>query len=207
MSKSEREYRSMTMAVEKRDDENEMMVSGYAATFDEPYMLWGDGEVEIWEKIDRKAFDETDMSDVIMQYDHMGRVFARNRNETLALSTDDTGLFVRADLSGTDIGRGLYQEIAGGYTDKMSFGFTVDEDERLSREEDGKTIMTRTITKVGKLYDVSAVSLPANPGTSISARFLDGAIEEVRAERLEAQELAEAKNKLLARAQQVIGEE
>lgn len=205
--KSEREYRNMMLAIEQRAEGEEasedMVVSGYASTFDEPYKLWSDDQVEVWEKVDRSAFDETDMSDVIMQYDHQGRVFARIRNNTLTVSPDDTGLFIRADLSGTDIGRSLYQEIAGGYTDRMSFGFTVDEDtiEIVEDRTTGKSIVTRTITKVGKLYDVSAVSLPANPGTSISARFLDGAIEEARAERLKAQELEEKREQIMKRAE------
>ena len=205
--KSEREYRNMMLAIEQRAEGEEapddMVVSGYASTFDEPYRLYSDDQVEVWEKVDRSAFNETDMSDVIMQYDHQGRVFARIRNNTLTVSPDDTGLFIRADLSGTDIGRSLYQEIAGGYTDRMSFGFTVDEDTReiVDDRTTGKSIVTRTITKVGKLYDVSAVSLPANPGTSISARFLDGAIEDARAERLKAQELEEKREQIMKRAE------
>ena len=205
-NKSEREYRSMMLEIEQKaegEEEERMVVSGYASTFDDPYKLWEDDSVEVWEKVDRSAFDETDMSDVIMQYDHAGRVFARIRNNTLTVSPDDKGLFISADLSGTDIGRSLYQEIAGGYTDRMSFGFTVDADTREIDEDrtTGKSIVTRTITKVGKLYDVSAVSLPANPGTSISARFLDGAIEEARAERLKAQELAEKREQIMKRAE------
>lgn len=205
-NKDNREYRSMTLAIEERaegEEQERMIVSGYASTFDEPYLLWKDADVEVYEKVDRHAFDETDMTDVIMQYDHVGRVFARIRNNTLTVNPDERGLFISADLSGTDIGRGLYQEIAGGYTDRMSFGFTVDEDTReiVDDRQSGKTIMTRTITKVGKLYDVSAVSLPANPGTSISARFLDGAIEEARAERLKAQELREKREQIMKRAE------
>lgn len=208
MPSKEREYREMMLAIEKRDeaeepDEERMVVTGYASTFDDPYLLWKDADVEVYEQVDRHAFDETDMQDVIMQYDHQGRVFARVRNNTLTVSPDDKGLFISADLSGTDIGRGLYQEIAGGYTDRMSFGFTVDEDEQVIQEDSttGKTHVLRTIRKIGKLYDVSAVSLPANPGTSISARFLDGAIEEARAERLKAQELREKREQIMKRAE------
>ena len=207
--KSEREYRAMSMvAVERAEDDERMIVQGYASTFDEPYLLYQDQDVEVWEVVERTAFDETDMSDVIMQYDHQGRVFARVKNNTLTVGPDDRGLLTSADLSGTDIGRQLYQEIAGGYTDKMSFGFTVAEDRRESVDiEDGKTVLTRYITKVGKLFDVSAVSLPANPGTSISARFLEGAIEEVKAERQKAQELAEKRAAIAERAVSIMGKE
>lgn len=206
--KSEREYRAMTMAIAEREEGDErMIVTGYASTFDEPYLLWSDADVEVWEVVDKDAFTDTDMDDVIMQYDHQGRVFARKRNNTLEVTPDERGLFISADLGGTDIGRELYQEIAGGYTDRMSFGFTVSEDrqEIIDDKESGKAKVTRTITKVGKLYDVSAVSLPANPGTSISARFLDGAIEEVKAERLKAQELELARRRLGVRAKALGG--
>lgn len=198
--KDDREYRSMTMAVEEREDDRKI-VQGYASTFDDPYLLWEDDEVEVWETVDRGAFSETDMDDVIMQYDHQGRVFARRRNNTLEVIPDERGLFIQADLGGTDIGRELYQEIEGGYTDRMSFGFTVKDQKReIEDRENGKTKVLRTILAVGKLYDVSAVSLPANPGTSISARFLDGVIEEVKAERLKAQELKAERDRLIERA-------
>lgn len=203
--KNDREYRAMTMAVEEREDDRKI-VQGYASTFDDPYLLWTDDEVEVWETVDRNAFSETDMDDVIMQYDHQGRVFARKRNNTLEVIPDERGLFIKADLGGTDIGRELYQEIEGGYTDRMSFGFTVKDQKReIEEREDGKTKVTRTILAVGKLYDVSAVSLPANPGTSISARFLDGVIDEIRAERLKARELKQERDRLMERAKALGG--
>lgn len=211
-NKDMREYREMQISIETRAEgeepqEERKVVTGYATTFGEPYLLWSEPDYEVWEKVDRNAFDECDMSDVIMQYDHQGRVFARIRNNTLEVRPDETGLFIRADLGGTDIGRGLYQEIAGGYTDRMSFGFTVDEDEReiVDDRTTGKMTVTRTITKIGKLYDVSAVSLPANPGTSISARLRDGVIADVEAERLKAQELLEARRRAEVRAKALGG--
>lgn len=184
-----REYRSMTMEVRSVEgEENGMIVEGYATTFNQPYLLYDGRHYKIIEQVAPAAFAGCDMSDVIMQYDHAGRVFARTRNSTLGLAVDSIGLKVTADLSGTDIGRQLYQEIKGGYTDKMSFGFVVAEDQRAStvdHENDVETV-TRTITKIKKLYDVSAVSTPANDMTSISARrFADGVIGEIKAERLE----------------------
>lgn len=204
--KNDREYRAMMMAIEEREDERQT-VTGYATTFEEPYLLWSDEDVQVWEKVDRNAFDGADMTDVIMQYDHQGRVFARIRNNTLEVSPDEKGLFIRADLGGTDIGRELYQEIKGGYTDRMSFGFTVAEDAREITEdkEAGFMRVIRTIKHIGKLFDVSAVSLPANPGTSISARFLDGAIEEAKAERLKAQKLEEERKALIERVKALGG--
>ena len=190
---SGREYRAMRLEVRSAEggDDTRQEVAGYATTFNQPYLLYefsvDDGTYRVFEQVDPHAFDECDMSDVIMQYDHEGRVFARTKNGTLRLAPDENGLQVTAELGGTEIGRQLYAEIKGGYTDKMSFGFVVGEDKReVTRDHENHiTTVMRTITKIKKLYDVSAVSLPANDATSISARkFTDGVIGEIKAERL-----------------------
>lgn len=185
---SGRQYRNMQIEIRKQEEgseEESFLVRGYATTYNEPYVLCSFDDCEIREQVSDKAFEECDMSDVIMQYDHEGRVFARLSNNTLSLTSDDHGLLIEADLGGTTIGRELYEEIKGGYTSKMSFGFTVDDDEIEEFTENDKRVYMRTITKVGKLYDVSAVSLPANDGTEISARsFCDGVIAKAEAERL-----------------------
>lgn len=209
-NKKEREYRNMTMAVREAEAESEetenMTVEGYATTFNEPYTLYEDNDIIYREQVDPDAFAETDMDDVIMQYDHEGRVFARTANETLSLNVDDKGLFIRANLGGTEIGRNLFEEIRGGYTDKMSFGFIVDKDEELRTDaEDGRVDILRTITGISKLYDVSAVSIPANNGTSIGAEtrsLIDGAINQIQTERSEAEklELMKKRTELRARA-------
>lgn len=192
----EREYRNFTLSPEESEDK--MIVRGYASTFNQPYVLYSDDRYEIREQIASEAFKESDMSDVILQYDHQGRVFARMSNGTLGVSADDIGLAVVADLSGTEMGRNLYEEIKGGYTTKMSFGFRVKSDVWESREENGKILETRTITGVEKVYDVSAVSIPANDGTSISVRNLtDGVIERIKAERLASFELEKRKTLML----------
>ena len=192
--KTDREYRKIDIAnlETRQEDDGQMIVEGYAATFMQPYTLAKYPDFELREQIDPHAFDETDMDDVIMQYDHEGRVFARKRNGTLELSTDDHGLKIRARLDGTTIGRQLYEEIKGGYTDRMSFGFTVAPDgEKKDRETDGAGNVTklRTITKIRKLYDVSAVSLPANDATEISVRMMgDGEYARITEERRAEQE-------------------
>lgn len=193
--KAQREYRVISAAMEVRADakEDEMIVEGYATTFNQPYDLFTYNGTRYMEQVDPRAFEECDMSDVIMQYDHAGRVFARTRNGTLALEVDDRGLKITADLSRTDTARQLYQEIREGMTDRMSFGFNVGLDEKTTtRDEDtGKATVMRTIKRFKKLYDVSAVSIPANDQTSISARMLsDGWIAEAEAERLRAQRKA-----------------
>lgn len=204
--KNDREYRDMTMEIRTAENEEapeeRKVVTGYASTFNEPYTLYENDDWRFNEVVDARAFDNTDMSDVIMQYDHEGRVFARMSNNTLTVTPDERGLLIEADLGGTELGRQLFEEIRGGYTNKMSFGFTVDGEDILdTKDVDGKDLTVRTITSVRKLYDVSAVSLPANDATSISVRSLtDGEIERIRAERLEAEALELRRRKLLARA-------
>lgn len=189
-----RQYRSMVLTARLEDDEQDYTVRGYATTFNEPYKLFDYDNYEVWEEVDRNAFSVCDMSDVIMQYDHEGRVFARLSNETLKLTVDDRGLLIEANLGGTEMGRQLYEEIKGGYTNKMSFGFIVGDDKWDDFKNGAKSATKRTITTISKLYDVSAVSLPANDATSISAkRTADGAFEQFEVERLKAEEEARAK--------------
>ena len=195
-----REYRNMELRTAD-DDGDDYVVEGFATTFNDPYLLWQEDNYRVYEQVDRDAFTGCDMSDVIMQYNHEGRVFARMSNGTLSCTPNDHGLQVRALLGGTEIGRQLYDEIKGGYTDQMSFGFTVAEDTReITENEDTKEVtILRTIKRIKKLFDVSAVSIPANPATSIAARtYGEGVIAEAKAERQRAEEEVIANKKLIA---------
>lgn len=190
----DREYRALvSFGAEKKDDDKEKSykVSGYASTFD-TYTLFEVDGIEYKERIDSHAFDNADMSDVIMQYDHEGRVFARTSNNTLTVSVDERGLKVEADLSTTDASRELYDEIDAGLIIKMSFAFKVAEEHYDSNSH------TRVVDKISKVYDVSAVSIPANPDTEIFARssFFNGVIEKEKAERLEQTRKEAEKRKL-----------
>lgn len=176
-----RDYRQ---AVELRAAENEeYIVEGYATTFNQPYVMYSFDGIDYKEQVDARAFDEADMKDVIMQYDHNGMVFARQKNGTLQLACDEHGLKIRADLSKTQQARELYEAIKTGLVSEMSFAFTVQEDKYDNEQH------LRTITKIKKVYDVSAVSIPANPETEISARsYFDGVIEAEKQEMLRANE-------------------
>ena len=151
---------------EKSENDNRLLVRGMAVVFNEPTCLYEFDGIKYFEIIDRNAFDGCDMSDVIFNYNHGGKVVARLRNKTLNLNITDKGLEMEADLSGTQEGRNLYEEIRGGYIDKMSFSFTVDSD---GINYDSVTHI-ETINKIKKLYDVSAVDIPAYNQTSIAAR-------------------------------------
>lgn len=178
---NEREYRSMELLLpknaEKRID-TDYYIEGLATTWDRPYLLYELDGVKYWERIDRHALDGADLSDVLMQYDHRGRVLARTRNKTLILDPSHRdGLFIAADLSKSDAARSMHEDISNGLVDRMSWAFLVSEDSY------DRTTHTRTILKIRKMFDVSAVSRPANDDTNISARsWLDGVIELERLE-------------------------
>ena len=205
MPSKEREYRSMPLNIEKRaeGEDKSYIVEGYATTFGDTYELYRDGKYIVMERVDKNAFADTDMSDVVFQFDHEGRVYARTKNGTVELNIDNIGLHQKTDLSRTSSSRAAYEDIEAGNYYQMSFAFTVTDDEYEEEEQDnGDVILTRTIKSIGKLYDVSAVSFPANPYTSISARtkeLCDGEIKKLEAERLHAQEIKEMRTRILAR--------
>lgn len=193
--KSDREYRYFAVPLATRaakanegGDEavKDYSVEGYATTF-EPYSMGTDiaSGAECFELIDRHAFDKADMSDVILRYDHEGMVYARSKNKTLTLSIDDHGLKVTADLSSTEASRAMYDAIDKGLVDQMSFAFSYDDE---NVEYDKKT-RTRTFKRIKKVYDVSPVSIPANPDTDICAiqarDYVHGVMDMEKAERLE----------------------
>ena len=164
---------------EKRLD-SDFYVEGYATTFGKPYELYEFDGIKYYERIDRNALAGADMSDVIFQYNHAGKVLARLSNKTLGLEANDNGLFTFADLSKSRAAQDLYEEIKNGLITKMSWAFCVAEDAY------DRDTHTRTILKIKKVYDVSAVSIPANADTDISARsYFDGVIEKEQQERLE----------------------
>ncbi len=153
------------------ENDNKMVIEGYAAVFDEETLI-GDEEWGFYERIAKGAFDEADMKDVPLKYNHSDNVpiLARTRNKSLELKVDDKGLFIHAELLDTQDNKDMYKRIQAGLIDKMSFAFTVkantDEWER------GET-PKRTITKFDRLFDVSVVDVPAYDGTSIYARSLE----------------------------------
>jgi len=185
-----REYRSMEFRI---SEDNEYIVEGYAATF-EPYVLFSEDGVDYSERIEPTAFDDTDLTDVVFRIDHQGPVFARTSAGSVQLFVDDHGLGNVTDLSRTQRSRDIFEEIKAGNYPKMSFAFTVEADhyERATH--------TRVIDRIAKVFDISPVSFPANPGTELSARdYFDGVIEAEKAERLERERQEQAKRKLQLR--------
>ena len=194
--KDNREYRSMDLRAlpTEEGEEKRYIVEGYASTF-EPYVLYTVDGVDYKERIEPTAFDEADLSDVVFRLEPQGRVYARTSAGTVELWHDEHGLGQRTDLSRTQRARDVFADIEAGNYPKMSFAFTVAD----GGDDYDRATHTRTISKIAKVFDVSPVSFPANPGTqlSVSTRaYFDGVIEAERAERLEAEE-RERKKKLI----------
>lgn len=195
-----KEIRLLDVELRTPEDEDKMIVEGYAITFNSPATH---GYTEI---ISDRALDNTDMTDVPLKYNHEDShlIMARTRNHSLELKKDDKGLFIRAELIDTQSNKDIYKSIKAGLIDKMSFAFTTRGDE-YDYDTD-----TRTITDIEKLYDVSVVDMPFYDSTSVYARnenddFL-ARREELRkqhelelAEEQRKQALKDAKEKLLAK--------
>ncbi len=183
MITKDRNYRNF----EIRAGEEANIIEGYAVIFDTAETMYEYDGIEYKEEIRSGAFNNAEMRDVVLNFNHGGKPVARTKNNTLQLVIDQRGVKVRADLSGTEEGRKLYEEVKGGYLDKMSFAFSI------NAEEYNKDTRTRSITEVKRLYDVAVVDIPAYESTSVYAR----SFFEVEAEK----ELVEARNKLeLAKA-------
>lgn len=174
---------------ENDDDKSEdMTIEGVACVFDSETTLFEWEGIEYKEKVDKNAFKSADISDVIFNYNHGGRVYARTRNDSLHLEVKEDGLHVLISLNPEDEGhKQLYRDIKSGLIDKMSYAYTV------SEESYDIDTHVRTVLKIKKLYDVSAVDFPAYDSTSISARsVLD--LEKSEMEKLENDTLKKKEN-------------
>lgn len=175
-----RQYRSLSLSIPAQDGkqkrfDSEHYVEGYATTY-EPYLLYTESNgTEVFEEFLPGCFRDCDMSDVIFQFDHAGRVYARQSNNTLIVEPDEIGLFTCADLSRTSSSRSMYEDIEAELVTRMSWGFMPDIDTLEIVETENR--ITIRHHKIKKMYDVSAVSIPANNNTEIQARnFANGAI-------------------------------
>ena len=167
-----------TRAAEEGQPEK-MIIKGVPAVFSKQILLtsyrrWDGNTVEIYEEVHPDAFDDADMTDVIFNYNHCGRVFARTRNDSLKLNVNKSvGLEMETELWDDDEGhRQLYRDIKRRNIDKMSYAYIVKQiDERRETDEDEGTVRIYwTVRKVKRVLDVSAVDIPAYDATEISAR-------------------------------------
>jgi HK97 family phage prohead protease len=171
--KGNAEMRSFSMPDLFADDSGNI-IQGHAAVFGQPYNYCG-----MWmETISRGAFDKTDFTDVLFDVNHnlqaipLARSRNNNANSTLQLQIDEQGLNTRAtlDVENNADAKALYSSIKRGDINGMSYIFSVATDEWTGLDTE---MPCRNITAIAKVYEVSAVSMPANPGTDINARSND----------------------------------
>ena len=164
----------------QQDDTHGNMLTGRPIVYDERTDLgWYD------EIIEQGALDDADLKDVRFLVNHntdmipLARSRNNNENSTMQMSIDEKGMEIRVDLDTENNAeaKSLYSAVERGDLDGMSFMFTVDGDKWDDIESDHPT---RTITKLGKVLEVSAVTFPAYEATSISARGLDSALDNAK---------------------------
>lgn len=164
MITKDRTYRHFGFELREQAEGGDMIVVGQPVIFGVETVLWEYDGIQYKEVIDSRALDEAKMDDVVLNIDHEGKPAAKTKNGTLKLFLRHDGLYMEADLSKNTTGRELYEDIRNGFYDKMSFAFKVREDS-YDRETH-----TRTILKIERIYDVSAVTWAAYEQTSLSAR-------------------------------------
>jgi len=164
--KNDKEMRNVEFRA--TEEEGKMVLEGYPVIFNQETLI-GDPEWGWYEVIDKKALDDADLTDVPLKYNHGDAkgILARTRNGSLKLTIDNKGLKMRAELIDTTDNVDIYKCVKSGLLDKMSFAFNVLED---NVEQKAGETPRRTITKIGRLFDVAVVDLPAYDQTSIYAR-------------------------------------
>lgn len=164
----------------EQNDEHGHYLSGRPIVYDARTDLGAWDEI-----IERGALDGADLKDVRFLINHntdmipLARSRNNNENSTMQLSVDEEGMTIRVDLDTENNAeaKSLYSAVERGDLDGMSFMFTVDADKWDDIESDHPT---RTITGLGKVFEVSAVTFPAYEQTSITARGLSDALESAK---------------------------
>lgn len=175
------ELRAFTFEVRAQQDEKHgNILSGRPIVYEQKTDLgWYD------EIIEQGALTDTDLRDVRFLVNHntdmipLARSRNNNSNSTMQMTVDDDGMAIRVDLDveNNSEAKNLYSAVERGDIDGMSFMFTVDGDKWDDIESEHPT---RTITRIGKVMEVSAVTFPAYEQTSISARGLDSALDSAK---------------------------
>lgn len=186
----EKLFRSVDL-FEIGESKDTMVIRGKAVSFDSPTVLYEVDGLKYYEVISRGAFDGCDMKDACLKYNHDDStpILARIRGGSLSLNLMDDGLYFDATLFNTSFSRDCYELVRQGAL-QCSFAFTVTTDGDVY----DRNTRTRRINKIGRLYDLSIVSLPAYSDTFVQARsFFEAEAERDRMEMRNVLDLAKAK--------------
>lgn len=167
-SRQGRQLRSTTQQFRTRDDGDDLIIEGYFAVFDSPYVLW-DGATEI---VKPGAFAGCLSGDIRALIDHDTRlVLGRTKAGTLELREDARGLYGTIKINRDDAdAMSLYARVQRGDVDQCSFGFDIEEETFVDL---GGGQCRWEINKVNPLYEVSVVTYPAYEETAVKARHAD----------------------------------
>lgn len=150
---------------DKVDDKDGKKISGYAIVFNKPSKPIPDGDSSFTEIIDPKALENTDLSDVVMLSNHdYSKPLATVKAGTLKLDVDEKGLHFEATLPNTTDGADTFENVKAGNIDSASFRFANASDQ-WSQDENGN--VTRTITHIGDIFEISSVTVPAYDDSSV----------------------------------------
>ena len=173
MKKIERRTFTVRDVEARQADDGTMRLSGYAAVFNESSV-----PLPFKESIAPGAFRKTLMEtpDVRLLINHEGLPLARTKNGTMTLTEDERGLLFNAEIADTQEGRDIYKLVQRGDVDQMSFAF------RVIRQKWSEDRSRRVLTEVSLSDgDVSVVTYPAYPTTSVEAReALKSAVSAIR---------------------------
>lgn len=162
----------------QQEDDEFVHIEGKAVAFDSETVLFKFNGTEYKEIIERGAFDEADISDVVVKYNHSDHFLAvaRTRNHTLELDVREDGVYVAIKIrKDNPNGMQFYKNVEEGLIDRMSFSFIIREESFDEKEH------RWTVRKIEKVYDVAAVDFPAYDDTEIYAKRF-GDAEALRAE-------------------------
>lgn len=156
-------------ALDQAGKEEDLVIEGKAIAYNERTLLFEYAGQKIYEIVDPHSMDAADTKECFLRYNHSEdiMVMARTKNGTLTLDNRPDGLYMRAKLANTTAGRDLYELVKRGDIDKMSFSFSTAAEER---DDSVEGEITYTVKKIGKLYDVAAVPMPAYEDTQLYAR-------------------------------------
>lgn len=195
---NEKRYTELS-EIETRDEGLE--ISGYAIVFDKPSTILG-GSGGFKEIIDRRALEGVDLNDTHLYYQHnSAQILANTKSGTMNLSVTDKGLYFRANMADTQLGKDTYKLIKRGDLSAMSFGFKVGKDSWNVMT----TPETRTVEKISNLSEISIVSRPAYEQSSVNTRSTEF-LTECRECRLEMQVKTESANDKLTLAKKLLAE-
>lgn len=158
------DVRTLTTDLTTRSsDDDGMTVEGYAMLYDQPSV-----PMPFVEYIDRGALDNVDLSKVLLLYGHdLNSVLARSDAENLQMRADNKGLWFRATLPDTTLGRDTYTNVANGNLKGCSVGFKIGDDKWL-QGNDGNVI--HHIRSFDQLIEISITPIPAYTETSVDVQ-------------------------------------